>query len=351
MGDWLTIREVAELTKLHYNTISHYIKSDQLPGKKVSEGPGKEQWLVDREILYATEIPTIRDALDPKTVRQFKTSTERARDAEKQLGELKLLLEEKEREIAGLAEEKESMQATIKKGEQAFVNEKVTDAQDWGNAALGVMYSAMQKTPSAREVDRLLEEKNASLAYKLVEDPADEEIYWEVQYKLTGEKDVWKAAEPLRFPKLIPESKVAELAEDGARNVEVVSVGKEWELRRELPKKSVWATPEVKVSADLWPMPGASGLNRYLLRKASGSRQPSAERLRARQILYVRRLWWILAAASLLVVAPLLIARLLPVNVGVGPVVAGAAVVVLVKCTYQMRVTRLKEKASKSPPA
>lgn len=351
MGDWLTIREVAELTKLHYNTIRAYIVTGQLPAKKVSEGPGKEQWLVDREDLYASEIPTIRDALDPKTVRQFKTSTERARDAEKQLGELKLLLEEKEREIAGLAEEKESMQATIKTGEQAFVSEKVTDAQDWGNAALGVMYSAMQKIRSAREVDRLLEEKNASLAYKLVGDPADEEIYWEVQYKLTGEKDVWKAAEPLRFPQAIPESKVYELAEDGARNVEVVSVGKEWELRRELPKKSVWATPEVKVSADLWPMPGASGLNRYLLRKASGSRQPSAERLRARQILYVRRLWWILAAASLLVVAPLLIARLLPVNVGVGPVVAGAAVVVLVQCTYQVRVTRLKEKASKSPPA
>lgn len=105
MGNQLTIAEVSGITGLHENTIYCYCRNRGLKAAKEVRGPGQEKWLIDEEDLYACEVPTIRESLDPKTVRQYKSQNQRIEELEQAIEQLRASIVEKDAAIAGLGEE------------------------------------------------------------------------------------------------------------------------------------------------------------------------------------------------------------------------------------------------------
>jgi hypothetical protein len=178
MGNQLTIAEVSGLTGLHENTIYGYCRNGKLRAVKELRGPGKEQWLVDEEDIYSCEVPTIANALDPKTARQFKSATERLHETETALSEREATIEEQNGQILELTNSIGSLREELQKSKKL--------AKSYSKALMGtapILAELLEQLRSAKNVEKALEATGIKIA---TESNADDFRKGTVTFRLCG---------------------------------------------------------------------------------------------------------------------------------------------------------------------
>lgn len=173
----MTLSEISKQINLTDKTLRKYIKNGELNASYEDLGPGQQRWLVDEEDLYACEAPTIRNALDPKKVREYDTKDDRIRQLQNELEEkdleiLDLKRKDEEREgIDDYAILKEELKK--QKEETAFIKEAFT--------ALLKAFQVAIDMHKSKKIKELLEATGLNIEFEMLDEYGAE---WEITYEI-----------------------------------------------------------------------------------------------------------------------------------------------------------------------
>lgn len=179
MSKKMTLSQISEQIGLSDKTLRKYIKNGELKASFEDLGPGQQLWLVDEEDLHECEAATIRNALDPRKVREYDTKDDRIRNL---LSEL----EEKNSEILALenqAKEREGVDEYAILKEELRQQKTATASYKRTSIELLKLFQIALDMHKAKNIEKLIEATGLEIDFEMLDEDGEK---WEITYAKEG---------------------------------------------------------------------------------------------------------------------------------------------------------------------